>query len=413
MAKQNLIAALDIGGGKITAVAATVDPQKDTVQIVAGTDCPCEGLIAGRVSDIKDTSRTIKKVISYLEDETEGVITHLYLALRGEHIETRTNKGTFTITKLDRRITAEDIEQTINAARDIPLKPNYEILSTIPQGFYINNEKMKNPEGMEGDVLEIVVHITTGATTNFNSLSRAFEDAGYEVTGRFYGLVCLAEAILSEETKDIGALIIDLGRDTTSAGVYADGALRCSYDIKMGSDLITDDIKKVLTISHKDAEEIKLKYGTTFPSNYDNEEEIVINSLYSKEPTKINRDYLLEIIRPRVQDIFEAVKEKMQNSDFYKFANIAVLTGGGSLLPGIKEQARETLGLKNVVCSGILRDLVECDEKFLHPKYATAIALAYFTAKKDILANYKVTKQSKNIFKRIIEFITKSDWFGG
>ena len=413
MAKQNLIAALDIGGGKITAVAATVDQQKDIVQILAGTECACGGLTGGIVSDIRETARTVKKIITYLEENTEGEINALYLALRGEHIETRTNKGAVAFTKLDKSITQEDIEQTIARAKDIPIKQNYEILSVVPQGFYINNDKVKNPEGMEGDTLEIDVHITTGASSTFNNLNKAFELAQYSVTDRFYGLVCLAEGVLSPETKEIGTLLIDLGKDNTSAGVYVDGALRCSYDIKLGSDLITSDIAKMLTIPHKEAEDIKLKYGTTFPDNYDNEEEIVISSLYSKEPTKINRDYLLDLIRPRVQDIFEAVKEKIQNSDFYQFANIAVLTGGGSLLPGIKEQARETLGIKNVVCASVLRDLVDCKDEFLNPKYSTAVSLAYFAAKKDILTNYRETIPSKNWVKKGIEFFKKSDFFGG
>ena len=415
MAKQNFIAALDIGSGKITAVLATVNPQTDMVQIKTGTTFDCEGLNGGIVTNIRATANTIKKVLTHLEETSNVTISALYLALRGEHIETFTNRGTFTSTSMDHTITTEDIEQAISNAKNMPLKPNTEILSIVPQGFYLNKNKVDNPEGMDGETLDIDLHITTGSTSTFTNLNRSFEQAGYDVSSRFYGLVCLAEAVLPQETKDIGALLIDLGKDNTSAGIYAEGALRCSYDIKMGSDLITSDISKMLTISLKDAENIKIKYGTTFPQNYDQEEEIKISSLYSKEETKISRDYLLDIIRPRVQDIFEAVKERIQNSGLYNFANIAVLAGGGSLLPGITEQARATLDIKNVICSTISKDLVECEDEFLDPKYSTAVALAYFVIKKDTLdIDYnRSSTRNGNFIKNVWEKLRKSDIFGG
>lgn len=415
MAKQNYIAALDIGSGKITAVLATENPETDTVQIVTGAVFECKSLTGGIVTDIKGTAATIRKALTHLEDKSQAKISALYLALRGEHIETFTNRGTYTSTTLDHLITAEDIDQAISSAKNMPLKANTEILSIVPQGFYVNKQKMKNPEGMNGETLDIDLHITTGATSTFTNLNRAFEQAEYNVTGRYYGLVCLAETVLPQETKDIGALLIDLGKDNTSAGVYAEGALRCSYDIDLGSNLITSDISKMLTISMKDAEDIKIKYGTTFPQNYENEEEIIVSPLYSKETIKINRDYLLDIIRPRVQDIFEAVKERIQNSGLYNFANIAVLSGGGSLLPGIKEQARATLDIKNVICSTVSKDLVECDDEFLDPKYSTAVSLAYFVIKKELLdVDYnRNSAPSKNIIKKIITIIRKSDIFGG
>ncbi|MCR5505046.1 MAG: cell division protein FtsA [Elusimicrobiaceae bacterium] len=415
MAKQNYIAALDIGSGKITAVLATENPETDTVQIVTGSVFECKSLTGGIVTDIKGTAATIRKALTHLEETSQVKISALYLALRGEHIETFTNRGTYTSTSLDHTITAEDIEQAISTAKNMPIKANTEILSIVPQGFYINKGKVDNPEGMDGETLDVDLHITTGSTSTFTNLNRAFEQAEYNVTGRYYGLVCLAEAVLPQETKDLGALLIDLGKDNTSAGVYAEGALRCSYDINLGSNLITTDIAKMLTISMKDAEDIKIKYGTTFPQNYENEEEIIVSPLYSKETIKINRDYLLDIIRPRVQDIFEAVKERIQNSGLYNFANIAVLSGSGSLLPGIKEQARATLDIKNVICSTVLRELVECKEEFLDPKYSTAVALAYFVFKKDILdIDYnKNSASSKNIFKNFIGALKKSDIFGG
>ncbi len=413
MAKQNLIAALDIGSGKITAVAATVDQQNNIVKIVAGKEFRCDGLDGGIVCDMRDTTATIIETIHYLEETAQARITALYIALRGEHIESYTNRGSFNIARVDKEITPEDIEQAITAAKSIPIKNNMEILSIVPQGFYIDRQPVKNPEGMEATSLDVDVHITVGLNATSNNLNKAFDKAELDITGRFYGLVCLAEAVLTQEEKEAGALLIDIGKDNTSAGIYIDGALRCSYDIKLGSDLITNDIAKVLRLSHKDAEEIKIKYGTTFPDS-NGETEIVIKPIHSQKETKINRDYLLDIIRPRVQDIFETVKEKMQESGFYDCASTAVLTGGGSLLPGIQEQARTSLNINEVLCSTVQKDLVECDEELLNPKYATAVSLAYFVASREILdSNSKRTSRSNNWFKDFMNKLRNLDIFGG
>lgn len=408
MARQNIIAALDIGGGKITAVAATIDQQTNAVKILTGCDFACDGIVGGVISDIRATSATIRDTLTYLEKQAGSPICSLYLALRGKHIETYTNRGSLTISRIDTHITQEDINLVLENAKSISLKTNFEILSTIPQAFYINKEIMKNPEDMSGSSLEVDVHITTGLKTTFDNINKAVDRAeDWPLTGRAYGLVCLAECVLTEEDKDIGALLIDMGRDTTSAGIYANNSLICSYDLDFGSDLITSDIAKCLHISHKEAENIKIKYGAAFANNYENdtEEEIVIPSLYNRDESRISRDSLIDIIRPRVENIFEVVREKIQSSNFYDFANTAVLTGGGSLLPGIKEQARTSLNMKHVTCATVQSELVECDEQFLNPKYATAVSLAYFVAKRQIVdaSSRKRTRSSKP-FSILIDF---------
>ncbi len=416
MAKQNIIAALDIGGGKITAVAATADQQKNTIKILAGCDFACDGLEGGIVSDITSTARTIRQTLQYLEEQA-GPICSLYLALRGQHIETYTNRGSYTISRIDKDITPADIEQVLTNAKSISLKNDFEILSTVPQGFYVDKQLVKSPEGMGATSLEVDVHITTGYKTTFDNINKAIDRAkDWPLTGRLYGLVCLAECVLTQEDKDIGTLLIDMGKDTTSAGIYVNRSLICSYDLKVGSDLITQDISKHLRISYKEAEEIKIKYGAAFP-NTDEEnslnEEIVIPSLYNKEEIRINKDYLVDIIRPRVQYIFDEVREKIQPSSFYDYANTAVLTGGGSLLTGIKEQARTSLNMKHVNCATVQRDLVECDEQFLHPKFSTAVSLAYFVAKREIMDTIsRNNSSSKGLLGGLLKKIKDSEIFG-
>ena len=417
MAKQNIIAALDIGSGKITAVAATTDQQTDTVKILAGGEFVCESISCGTVGDIRAAATAIRNALTYLEKETGSPVCSLYLALRGKNIETYTNRGSITISQINNRVTQGDIKLVTENAQNISLKTGYKILSTVPQAYYINNERITNPEDMSASTLEVDIHITTGLKTTFDNLDMAVERAeDWPITGRAYGLICLAECVLTEQDKDSGVLLVDMGRDTTSAGIYTNGSLICSYDLDFGSNLITEDIAKMLHISRKEAENLKIKYGAAFPNNYDGNdgsEEITIPSPY-KEETKITRESLIEIIRPRVENIFETVREKIQSSAYYEFVNAAVLTGGGSLLPGVTETARTCFNKQYVSCSGVQKDLVECEEKFLDPKFATAVSLAYFVAKRQIIdtSNKKEQRRSGGLFSNIGKKIKDLELFG-
>ncbi len=172
MSKTNLIAALDIGSRKITAIAAAYDPETNSLKVITGKSVPCKGLKKGMVSDIREASSSIAEVINYIEEKAEQDINALYVALRGEHLETLTNSGSLNMGRM-REITAADIEQAINNARSVPLKANYEIVSVVPQGFSIDRQDgVDNPEGMEGSLLEVDVHITTGLSSCVNNLKK-------------------------------------------------------------------------------------------------------------------------------------------------------------------------------------------------------------------------------------------------
>ena len=163
MAKTNLIAALDIGSGKVTAVAAAYDAETNSLRVVAGKSVPCRGLKKGMVSDIREASSSITEAINYIEEKAEQDVNALYVALRGDHLESFTNHGTYNISRANKEITSEDIEQAISNARSVPIKIDNEIISVVPQGFSIDRKGgITNPEGMDGSLLEVDVHITTG-----------------------------------------------------------------------------------------------------------------------------------------------------------------------------------------------------------------------------------------------------------
>ena len=417
MAKTNLIAGLDIGSGKITAVAAFYDAQSNSLRIAAGASVPCKGLKGGMVSDIRATSAAVADIINYLEEKADKDLNGLYVAVRGEHLESFTNHGTYNISRTDKEITADDIEQAVLNARSIPIKNDNEIISVVPQGFSIDRQRgISNPEGMEGSLLEVDVHITTGLSSALNNLNKAITRPGFRVDGAFYGLMCLADSVLSQEEKDIGAMLIDLGGETISVGIYVDGALRFSKDLPYGCDLITRDIAYALHTPRANAQEIKEKHGIAFPSFLDDEGDISVPSLDGKTMHNVKKSFLLDIIQPRVQDLFEQVKICVDKSGFGAMAAVGILTGGGSLMPGITEQCSQSLGLKEVRRGRVQPGMILGEEDFFEPLYSTAVSLALYGAKRDLVghgAPQKSGPSGKSPVARFLKMIKNSDLFGG
>lgn len=415
MAKTNLIAGLDIGSGKITAVAAAYDGESNTLRVVTGKSLPCKGLKGGMVSDIRETSVSVAEAVNFLEESSKGDLTSLYVAVRGEHLESFTNHGTYNISRLDKEITPADIEQAILNARSIPIKNDNEIISVVPQGFAIDRQRgIINPEGMEGSLLEVDVHITTGLSSALSNLNKAITRPGFRVDGTFYGLMCLADSVLSQEEKDIGAVLIDLGGETISIGIYVEGALRYSKDLPYGCDLITRDIAYALHTPKANAKEIKEKYGITFPSFLDDEGEIPVPSLDGKSVHNVKKSFLLDIIQPRVQDLFEQVKICVDKSGFADLAVVGILTGGGSLMPGITEQCCQSLGLKEVRRGNVQRDIINADEEFFDPSFSTALSLTAYAARRDVLgAGEKSDTASKSPILKLFNKLKNSEIFGG
>ena len=417
MAKTNLIAGLDIGSGKITAVAAFYDNQSNTLRIAAGESVPCKGLKGGMVSDIRETSAAVADIINHLEEKTNKDLNALYVAARGEHLESFTNHGTYNISRSDKEITADDIEQAVLNARSIPIKNDNEIISVIPQGFCIDRQRgILNPEGMEGSLLEVDVHITTGLSSSLNNLNKAITRPGFRIDGTFYGLMCLADNVLSQEEKDIGAMLIDLGGETISVGIYVDGALRFSRDLPFGCDLITRDIAYALHTPKNSAQEIKEKHGIAFPSFLDDEGDIPVPSLDGKTTHNVKKSFLLDIIQPRVQDLFEQVKICVDKSGFGAMAAVGILTGGGSLMPGITEQCSQLLGLKEVRRGRVQPGQILGDEAFFEPLYSTAVSLVAYGAKRDLITAGAAQKQNhggKSPILKFFKMLKNSDLFGG
>ena len=416
MAKTNLIAGLDIGSGKMTCIAAMHDFETNTLKVVAGRSVPCKGLRGGMVSDIRETSAAVTQILSSIERECNQEIGNLFVGVRGSHLESFSNHGTYNISRMNKEITQEDMALAIENAKAMPIKNDNEIINVITQGYAIDKQKgINNPEGMEGSLLEVDVHITTGSSTHLNNLAKSIQRPGYKIDGTFYGLVPLADTVLTQEEKEIGALILDLGGETMSVGIYIDGILKFSRDIPYGCDLITSDLSRLLHTSRQNAKEIKEKYGVSFPTFLDEEGEIPVPSLDGRSTHNIKKRYVLDIIQPRVEELMEQVEQCVESSGYKNFPVVGVVTGGGSLMPGITEHCVNILGLKEVRRGAVQRDLITSDDEFFAPQYSTAMALVIYASDNSGYDDYSGGAYEKggSFFSKLGRLFKGVDIFGG
>lgn len=414
MAKTNIIAGLDVGSGKLTAVAAAHDSETNTLQVLAGRSIACKGVRGGVVADIRETSAGVSHLLGGIERELNKDIGHLLVGVRGAHLESFSNHGTYNISRLDKEITQTDMSLAIENAKAMPIKNDNEIVNVITQGFAIDKLRgISNPEGMEGSLLEVDVHITTGSSTHINNLAKAIQRPGYKIDGTYYGLVPLGDCVLTQEEKEIGAMIVDLGGETMSVGLYIEGVLKFSRDIPYGCDLITSDLSRLLHTSRQNAKEIKEKYGVAFPTFLDEEGEIPVPSLDGRSTHNIKKSYILDIIQPRVEELMEQIQHCVATSGYKNLPMVGVLTGGGSLMPGMTDQAVNILGLKEVRRGGVQRELVTCDEQFLDPVYSTALSLVVSATDNPSYDDFARESRGSSAFGKIGRFFKGLDLFGG
>ncbi|MBR4592274.1 MAG: cell division protein FtsA [Elusimicrobiaceae bacterium] len=415
MAKTNLIAGLDIGSGKMTCIAAAHDGETNTLKVLAGRSVPCKGLRGGMVSDIRETSAAVTHILGSIERVCNRDIGSLFVGVRGAHLESFSNHGTYNISRMDKEITQSDMDLAVENAKAMPIKNDNEIVNVITQGYSIDKQRgISNPEGMEGSLLEVDVHITTGSSTHLNNLAKAIQRPGYKIDGTFYSLVPLADTVLTQEEKEIGALILDLGGETMSVGIYIDGILKFSRDIPYGCDLITSDLSRLLHTSRQHAKEIKEKYGVSFPTFLDEEGEIPVPSLDGRSTHNIKKSYVLDIIQPRVEELIEQVARCVETSGYKNFPVVGVVTGGGSLMPGITEHCVNILGLKEVRRGIVQRDLLTSDDAFFDPVYSTAMALAVYAAENTGYEEYaRSSYEKKSVFGGFGKWLKGIDIFGG
>ena len=413
MPKSNIIAGIDMGSGKITGVIASHDYETQTVKILSGASVPCRGIKSGVVVDIKDTSNAVAQLLDQCERDADVEVERVFLGVRGVHLKSSNGHGAYNIARTDKEITAEDVQFVIENAKAVPIETDKEIIHVIPQSFSIDRQKgVPNPEGMEGSLLEVDVHIVSASSSHLSNLIKSVAKAGFQVEEPCYGLITLGECVLTQEEKELGALLMDFGGETISIGIYLEGGIKFSKDLPYGCDLITRDIAYGLHTSREGAREIKEKYGVTWPALMSADDEIPVPSLDKSTSSGVKPDYLLEIIQPRVEELFDKIRAEIEKTRYADVPGVGVITGGGSLLKGMPELCGQALGLREVRQAGVQRDLVVADEEFFSPLYGTAVSLAVYPNIRNDSAMEPSGARGRSPMGKLTDFFKGLDIFG-
>jgi cell division protein FtsA len=384
-----LIVGLDIGTTKVCAVIGERNEQ-GILEITGVGLCPSTGLRKGVVVNIEATLKAAASAIEAAEMMSGTEARDCWTGIGGSHIEGINSRGVVAITgkkRETREIGGEDIARVIEAARAVVIPMDRQILEVIPQTYIVDDQKgIRNPMDMIGVRLESEVHIITCSVTSAQNLVKCVNRAGFRVNGLILHSLAAGRAVLTQEEKDLGVVLIDLGGGTTDVLVYTDGAPYSTSTVPAGGSQVTNDISIIKNISFETAEKIKIDAGCCWEALLEEDEDIIVPGVGGRPPLPIPRSQILTIIKPRMEEIFKMAKEKIDKLNLSRpLGGGVVITGGGAQLSGVVELANSILKLPARVGSPIpapmLGGLVE---EYRSPAYSTAVGLVLEGNSRDV-----------------------------
>ena len=374
--QKELVVALDIGTSKICAVAGRKN-EHGKLEILGVGKVDSTGVMRGVVTNIEKTVIAIKNAISAAERQAKQTFKVVHVGIAGQHIKSLHHRGMLTRENMHSEISQKDIEKLVGDMHRLVLPPGDKILHVIPQEFTVDNEQgIIDPIGMSGVRLEGNFHIITGQITASNNINKCAEKAGYKVADITLEPIASAAAVLSEEEKEAGVALVDIGGGTTDISVFYEGILRHTAVIPFGGEVITKDIKEGCTVMKNQAEKLKVKFGSAMSDEVFDNRVIAIPGLKGRDPKEISEKNLALIIQARVEEILDYVVWQIRRSGYErKLIGGIVLTGGGALLKDIDKLAEYHTGMNARI--GIPAEQLAHGntEKVYNPIYATVIGL--------------------------------------
>jgi len=381
---DGVLVGLDVGTSKVTAVIAELTENGGVDVLGIGT-VRSLGLRRGVVVNIEATLRSVAQAVERAENMAGREVQSLVTGISGAHIEGINSRGVVAVTSKDREITRIDIERVMDAARAVVLPMDREVLHVIPQEYVVDDQKgIKDPMDMIGVRLEAEVHIVTGSVTAAQNLLKCVNRAGFKVEEIALDILVGSQIVLSEDEKDLGTMVIDIGGGTTNMIMYQNGAPFFTGVVPIGGSEVTSDLSIILKNPLETMETLKIQSGSCYlPLVQDDEEEIVLPGVGGMPPTAITRAEIAEYIQPRMEEIFHLVKEKVEReAQFSRWSSLAggiVLTGGGALLQGSAELAAEVFG--SAVRIGYPMGVGGLTQDLQRPDLSTAIGLVLHRAR--------------------------------
>ena len=386
MAKKNsIVVGLDIGTSKVCAVVGEMT--EHGVEIIGLGSHASQGLRKGVVINIEATVNSVKKAIEEAALMAGCEIHTVFTSISGGHIKAFNSHGIVAVK--NQEVVQRDLERVIDAAKAVAIPMDREVLHVLPQDYIIDEQDgIKEPLGMSGVRLEAKVHIITGSVTAAQNIVKCCNRTGLNVAEIVLAPLAAAEAVLTDEERELGVVLVDMGGGTTDIALYHDGTLKHTAVLGIGGNHVTNDIAAGLRTPFNDAERIKQRYGFAKARMVTDDERVEVPSVAGKGAGTVSRQILCEIIEPRLDEIFELIQRELAKSGYEgSLASGVVITGGSMLLPGAVEMAERSFGLP--VRLGVPTHVGGLVDVIDSPAYAAAVGLVLHGMKRHERAVYR------------------------
>ncbi len=400
--KHSIVVGLDIGTTKVCALIGEMTEQG--VEIIGVGSHLSQGLRKGVVINIEATVNSVRRAVEAAGLMAGCEVHTVFTSISGGHVKAFNSHGIVAVK--NKEVTQRDLERVIDAAKAVAIPMDREVLHVLPQDYIVDDQNgIKDPLGMSGVRLEAKVHIVTGAVTSAQNIIKCCNRTGLNVAEVVLSPLAAAEAVLTDEQRELGVVLVDMGGGTTDIAIYHDGTVKHTAVLGIGGNHVTNDIAAGLRTPFNDAERIKQRYGFASAAMVTDDERVDVPSVARKGAGTVSRQILCEIIEPRLDEIFELVQKEITKSGLEgALASGIVVTGGSMLLPGAVEMGERCLGLPVRLGApahvGGLVDIVD------NPIYAAGVGLVLHGMK----------RQERNIFRvRDDKILSKvkhrmSDW---
>jgi cell division protein FtsA len=370
--QKNLIVGLDIGTSKIVAIVAEILPE-GRLEVIGMGQTPSRGLKKGVVVNIESTVNAIQRALEEAELMADCKIREVYTGIAGSHIRSINSHGMVAIK--DKEVSQTDVDRVIETARAVIIPTDQQVLHILTQEFIIDGqEDVREPLGMSGVKLEVKVHIVTGAISAAQNIIKCVRRCGLEVRDLVLQPLASSMAVLSEDEKDLGVCLVDIGGGTTDIAVFTGGAIRHTSVIPIAGDQITNDVAMALRTPTADAEDLKVKYGCALRQLANSQEMIEVLGVGDRPARQLSRQTLAEVIEPRVEELYSLVQAELRRSGFEELLSSGiVITGGSSAMEGMAELGEEVFHMP--VRLGMPQYVGGLAEVVRNPRFATGVGL--------------------------------------
>jgi cell division protein FtsA len=373
--EKNLIVGLDIGTSKVVAIVGEINPE-GTIEVIGIGSHPSRGMKKGVVVNIESTVQSIQRAVEEAELMAGCQIHSVFAGIAGSHIQSLNSHGIVAIR--DKEVTQGDVDRVLDAARAVAIPADQQILHLIPQEFIIDaQEGIREPVGMSGVRLEAKVHMVAGAVSAAQNIVKCVRRCGLEVDDIILEQLASSHSVLTEDEKELGVCLVDIGGGTTDMAIFAEGAIRHTAVIPIAGDQVTNDIAVALRTPTQHAEEIKVKYACALRQLATSEETIEVPSVGDRPPRRLARQTLAEVVEPRYEELFTLVRDELRRSGFEELiAAGIVVTGGSAKMEGAVELAEEVFHMP--VRLGIPQYVKGLSDVVRNPIHATGVGLLLY-----------------------------------